>query len=69
MRFLRTNEVAEMLGVTRATIWRWEKSGHLPPRRQLGPNVVGWLEEELQQYADSRPRPRDTGPRNGKHCE
>jgi len=55
MRYLRIGRVAEKLGVSRTTIWRWERRGYLPPKRQIGPNIVGWLESEIEAFAKSRP--------------
>jgi len=55
LKILRTNEVAEMLGVSRVTLWRWTQRGLLPPKRIIGPNTVGWIEEEIQSWIKSRP--------------
>lgn len=49
-RCLRAGELAERLGISRVTLWRWERSGRLPPKRQIGPNVVGWLESEIDEW-------------------
>ncbi len=54
-RFLRTKEVLRRLGISRATLWRWERHGVIPPRRQLGPNAVGWLESTIDDFLESRP--------------
>jgi len=55
MRYLRVREVMKKLGVARTTLWRWERDGRLPPRRKIGPNTVGWLESEIDEFATSRP--------------
>ena len=52
---LRINHVADLLGVHRTTLWRWERSGALPPRRSFGPNTVGWIESEIAAFIASRP--------------
>ena len=52
---LRINHVADLLGVHRTTLWRWEAAGALPPRRSFGPNTVGWLESEIAEFIASRP--------------
>jgi len=64
MRYLRIAEVAKKLGVSRTTIWRWERQGYLPPKRQIGPNIVGWLESDIQEFASSRPKVRSEGSRS-----
>lgn len=55
LRILRTNEVAEMLGISRVTLWRWARRGLLPPKRIIGPNTVGWVEAEILTWLESRP--------------
>lgn len=54
-RILRTHEVIEMTGMSRPTIWRKEKAGAFPARRQLGANSVGWLESEVIAWMDNLP--------------
>jgi prophage regulatory protein len=54
-RFLDFGEVHDRTGLSRATIWRREKSGDFPRRRLLGANRVGWLESEIAQWQASRP--------------
>lgn len=49
-RIVRIKELCERLEVSRVTIWRWERKGLLPPSRKLGPNVVGWLESEIEEW-------------------
>ena len=48
-RYLREPDLRERYGVGRTTIWRWVKTGNLPPPVRLGPNVVGWAEEKLDE--------------------
>jgi prophage regulatory protein len=49
-RILRSHELAERLGVSRVTLWRWERKGLLPRRIQIGPNTAGWLESEIDAW-------------------
>lgn len=53
---VRPSDLAEALGVARATIWRMEKRGDLPPRIKVSPRCTGWIEEELEEFFKSRPR-------------
>ena len=53
-RYLRQPEVLTRVGVSFATLWRWEKQGLFPRRHRLGPNVVGWLEREIDEWCDQR---------------
>ena len=54
MRFLRTADVVSRTGLSRTTIWRMERSGRFPRRRQLGSTAVGWLEKEVEQWIETR---------------
>jgi prophage regulatory protein len=60
-KIVRIKDLIERLGVSRSTIWRWERSKLLPPRRQIGPNVVGWTDDEIELFIRSRPTPGSDG--------
>ena len=49
-RFVRIRELCERSGISRTTAWRWVRQGRLPPLRRLGPNTVGWLESEIEEW-------------------
>jgi prophage regulatory protein len=53
-RFLREPEVLKRIGVSDVTLWRWQRKGLFPNRRRLGPNAVGWLEEEVDEWCNMR---------------
>jgi len=53
-RILRKPEVLNMVGVSDATLWRWEKAGRFPKRLELGGNSKGWLESEVRGWIASR---------------
>ena len=42
LRVLSVAEVCSLLGVSRATLARWQQSGAFPARRQLSRGRVGW---------------------------
>ena len=48
--------VGERVGKTRITIWRDVKAGTFPAPIELGPNSVGWYEDEIDDWLASRPR-------------
>lgn len=54
MRVLRKREVADRLGVSIMTIWRWEKSNDFPKRVQLGSGSVGYLEDEVDAWLNAK---------------
>ena len=53
-RIIRPTEFAKRLGISKPTLWRWERAGRLPPKHQVGPNAVGWLESEIEIWWASR---------------
>lgn len=55
LRVLRPREVAALLGVSRATLARWQRDGVFPARRQIGPARVGWVEADVLAWLSSRP--------------
>ena len=55
MKFLRIRQVMQVTGLSRMTIYRLERDGKFPRRRQLSQNSVAWLESDIAAWADSRP--------------
>ena len=49
-RIIRANELSERLGISRTSLWRWERQGRIPKKRDIGPNVSGWLESEIEEW-------------------
>ena len=62
MLILRTAAVIRLTGLSRTTLWRLEGQGEFPARVRLGANSVGWREEEIARWIDTRPRGRNTSP-------
>lgn len=46
-RFIRFGSVAEMVGLSRTTIYRLEQQGIFPRRIKLGSNSVAWRMSEI----------------------
>jgi prophage regulatory protein len=40
----------------RVTIWRKVQCGEFPAPIQLGPNAIGWFDDEVDAWLESRPR-------------
>jgi len=53
LKRVQTKRLAELLGCHPSTIWRWEKSGRLPPQCPFG----GWSEEQLKELLYKRVTP------------
>jgi predicted DNA-binding transcriptional regulator AlpA len=55
-RIIRQAELSERLGVTRQTLWEWERQGKLPSRFKIteGGRVCGWLASEIDEWLKER---------------
>jgi prophage regulatory protein len=62
MRLLRIKEVMQITGLSRMTLYRMERVGHFPRRRQLGAHSVAWLEGDVSLWVQSRPVGLPQGP-------
>ncbi len=49
-RIAREPERRRITGLSRATWYRLEKKGLVPPRIQIGPHAVGWVRSSLQNF-------------------
>lgn len=54
MKILRLTQVKEMTGLSRSTIYSKIKNNEFPKQINLGPRIVGWLEEEIEQWLITR---------------
>src|SRR5947208_875151 len=50
LKFHRFHAVRDRTGLSRSTIWRLERRGAFPKHRQISPNAVGWLEQEIDEW-------------------
>lgn len=53
-RIVRLAELADELGISRESIYRWERSGLIPRRRAFGPATAGWLRSDVDAWLESR---------------
>jgi prophage regulatory protein len=53
-RILRINEVIDICGLSKDTIWRLEKLGKFPSRKRIGLNAIGWDSFEIEEWIKSR---------------
>jgi prophage regulatory protein len=54
-RMLRASDVMARTRLGRTTIWRLERAGDFPRRRQITAGSVGWLSDEIDAWLDARP--------------
>lgn len=54
LQFLRRPDVMRLTGLSYTTIWRLERDGKFPRRRQISPNSVGWVAAEVEEWALQR---------------
>lgn len=55
-KILRLPEVQELYPKSRTQIWRDVRDGKFPAPVSLGPNSIGWYEDEVQKKQASLPR-------------
>ena len=53
-RFLGKKTVFDMVGLSDTTIWRMERKGDFPKRKQLSVNRVAWLQSEIEEWMSNR---------------
>jgi prophage regulatory protein len=53
-RVLRWRDVRARIGLSRATIWRKVRNHDFPAPVTLGPQSVGWLERDVDEWIASR---------------
>jgi prophage regulatory protein len=51
---LRFKAVQQAVSLSRTTLWRLERAGQFPKRRQLSANTVGWLKSEVDSWINNR---------------
>ncbi|MCP4400851.1 MAG: AlpA family phage regulatory protein [bacterium] len=59
-KILREPEVSRITGRSRVSRWRDERAGKFPKRVHIGPNAIGWFEDEIQEWLETRPRGLNT---------
>lgn len=57
-RFLRVKDVAELLGISRSTIYSMVQKGQFPAPVKLTPNTVVWRQSVVVAFMDSVYKPQ-----------
>ena len=50
LRIMRLNEVKAVTGLSKTTIYRFEKEVRFPSRVSLGERSVGWFEDDIEGF-------------------
>jgi prophage regulatory protein len=50
-KFIRLPALKKRVPVDPVTIWRWERQGRFPKRIKIGPNSVGWDDDEIDAWS------------------
>lgn len=53
-RLIYFPEIKRLVGLSRTTIWKLEKTGQFPRRKKITATKVGWLESEVRSWIESR---------------
>lgn len=48
--FLTVGQVAERLGISTDTVWRWTRVGDFPKPWKMGPNTTRWKLSDIHHY-------------------
>jgi prophage regulatory protein len=54
IQIIRLPAVCALTGLSASTIYRLDRAGSFPPRRQLSANAVGWLLSEVETWIATR---------------
>ena len=54
-KFLRQDEVIERTRLSRTSVWRLERAGTFPKRRQIIGSKICWIESEIDEWIQGRP--------------
>lgn len=60
MRVLKIKDVCERTGIGRSRVYELEKAESFPKHIKLGPQSVGWIEHEVDEWIAARMRERST---------
>ena len=54
VRYLKTNEVLDIVPYSLSHIWRLERQGLFPKRVHLGANRIAWVATEIEDWLSSK---------------
>ena len=51
---IRQRDLCALLGISRSTLFRWERDGTFPRRLKLGPKRVAWRKSDIDDWLTGR---------------
>lgn len=54
MKIININELVNILGVSKTTLWRWRKEGDFPEPIILGKNIIVWKESQIEEWLNNK---------------
>lgn len=54
-KIIGRKDMLELVNLSYTTIWRMERCGKFPSRKQLSARRVGWFQSEVMQWLHTRP--------------
>lgn len=51
---IRFRELQRLIGISRSTVFRWERDGLFPKHFKLGKNSVAWLLSDIEKWLSER---------------
>lgn len=52
--FYRFNQLTDLIGVSKTTIYRWIDSGKFPNYIKIGDRAIGWRVDDVHEWIESR---------------
>ncbi len=54
LQIIRASELAEILSVSKQTLWRMENRGDLPKKVKISKRATGWMVSDIRDFLESK---------------
>lgn len=51
-KLIRLPKVAELLGVSKSTVWMYAREGKIPKGKKMSPRVTVWAEKDIVAFIE-----------------
>ena len=56
-KLLKISDIMSIFGISRVTVWRWERNLRLPkPVRRFDGAILGWMESDINEWIQKNKR-------------